>query len=395
MNVFKTYLKVTPSFLPSLLLYVLIFIVLLIMTVNSQSGLNGGAEDYLNFHTLASVIDKDGTEESRGLMKFIEDNPNITVVETDEDKIQDSLYYRKIEYALCINSGFGENLRSGNTEGILSAETVGESNSSMYMETQLSSYLDAVRLYMKGGFDSAKAGEMAGKRLAEGVETVSYQRENGWISENSGAYFFYNFMPYILLMMVLQALIPTFSGFMNEDLRSRTICSPISPVSYTMQMISGAFVVCMGILAAMYAAGAVISGGTIFNPTLPYSLLQLVVLMLFGLALAALLGVICSDSKKKAALIASMVSNVLGLGMSFLCGVFVSQSLLGEEILNVGRLLPAYWYVRANNMIYGADGAVFDSGEVMTCIGVQALFAAAVFAMALAASGLKKGKRAK
>ena len=90
-----------------------------------------------------------------------------------------------------------------------------------------------------------------------------------------------------------------------------------------------------------------------------------------------------------------MASNVLGLGMSFLCGVFVTQSLLGEEILNIGKLLPAYWYVRANNMIYGADGAVFDHGEIMACIGIQALFASAVFAAALAASGIKKGKSAK
>lgn len=395
MSVFKTYLKLIPSHISSLLLYSIIFIVLLLMTVNSKGGINGGAEDFLNFHTLTSVTDKDNTEESRALMKFIENHPNITVVETEEDKIQDSLYYRKIEYALCINEGFGEGLRSGNTDGILSAETVGNSNYSMYMETQLSSYLDAARLYIKGGFESTEACEMAGKRLGEGVETVSYQRENGWDGEKSGAYFFYNFMPYILLMMIMQALIPTFSSFMNEDMRSRTLCSSISSVSYTAQVITGAFVVCMGILAAMYAAGAAISGGKIFNSTLPYSALQLFVFMLFGLALAALLGVICSDSKKKAAMVASMVSNVLGLGMSFLCGVFVSQSLLGEEILNFGKLFPAYWYVRANNIIYGADGAVFDSGEVMACIGIQALFATAVFAVTLVVSKVKKGRRTK
>lgn len=393
MNIFKTYLKLIPSYLSSLLLYGGIFVLLLTMTINSKSGLNGGAEDYLNFHTLAAVIDKDDTEESRGLMKYIENNPNITVVETEEDQIQDSLYYRKIEYALFIDKGFGEGLRNGNSEGILSAETVENSNSAMFMEAEISAYLDAVRLYMKGGFSCAEASEMAEKRLAEGVETTSYQRENGWDSRKSGAYFFYNFMPYILLMMILQALIPTFSSFMNEDLRSRSLCSPTSPVSYTAQMILGSFVVGLGIMAVMYAAGTIISGGTIFDSAFAYSFLQLLVYMLFGLALAALLGIICSDSKKKAAMAASMVSNVLGLGMSFLCGIFVSQSLLGEEILNFGRLFPAYWYVRANNMIYGADGAVFDSGEVMMCIGIQALFATAVFAVALVASGIKKGKR--
>lgn len=393
MNIFKTYLKLITSYLPSLWLYGGIFVLLLTMTINSKSGLNGGAEDYLNFHTLAAVIDKDDTEESRGLMKFIENNPNITLVETEEDKIQDSLYYRKIEYALFIDKGFGEGLRSGNAENILSAEMVENSNSAMYMEARLSAYLDAVRLYMKGGFTCTEAGEMAAQGLAEGVETVSYQRENGWESENSGAYFFYNFMPYVLLAMILQALIPTFSSFMNEDLRSRSLCSPISPVSYTAQIIMGSFVIGLGIMAVMYAVGAAISGAAIFNSTFIYSFLQLLAYLLLCLALAALIGILCSESKKKAAMVASMVSNVLGLGMSFLCGVFVSQSLLGEDILNIGKLLPAYWYVKANNMIYGADGEVFNSGEVMMCIVIQALFAAAVFAVALTASGIKKGKR--
>lgn len=393
MNIFKTYLKLITSYLPSLWLYGGIFVLLLTMTINSKSGLNGGAEDYLNFHTLAAVIDKDDTEESRGLMKFIENNPNITLVETEEDKIQDSLYYRKIEYALFIDKGFGEGLRSGNAENILSAEMVENSNSAMYMEARLSAYLDAVRLYMKGGFTCAEAGEMAAQGLAEGVETINYQRENGWESENSGAYFFYNFMPYVLLAMILQALIPTFSSFMNEDLRSRSLCSPISPVSYTAQIIMGSFVIGLGIMAVMYAVGAAISGAAIFNSTFIYSFLQLLAYLLLCLALAALIGILCSESKKKAAMVASMVSNVLGLGMSFLCGVFVSQSLLGENILNIGKLLPAYWYVKANNMIYGADGEVFNSGEVMMCIVIQALFAAAVFAVALTASGIKKGKR--
>ena len=79
--------------------------------------------------------------------------------------------------------------------------------------------------------------------------------------------------------------------------------------------------------------------------------------------------------------------------MSFLCGVFVKQSLLGEEILNVGKFLPAYWYVRANNMIFGGDGAVFDQKEVWVSIGIEALFAAAMLAAALLAAQIIKGKR--
>lgn len=391
MNVFKAYLKLIPAYLSSLIIYIVIFIVLLNMTINARSGLNGGG-DYLDFNTLAAVIDKDGSEESRAMVKFIEDNPNISVIEVDEDKIQDSLYNRKIEYALTINEGFGEKIAKGQTENILSAEKIEDTSSAMYMETQISSFLDSATMYIKGGFNASEAFKAAAEKSGDGVEIIRYQRENGWNSENSSAYFFFNFLPYILLMMIMPMLTPTFASFMNSDMRSRTLCSPINPVSYTTQIVLGAFLVCMSVLVILLGAGTVISGGGIFNETFVYSLLQMIIFTLFSLSVSVLVGILCSESKKTASLASSIVSNVLGLGMSFLCGVFVSQSLLGEEILNIGKLFPAYWYVRANNMLYGADGAVFDKSEVMMCIGIEALFAAAIFAVALLVSGIKKGK---
>ena len=45
-------------------------------------------------------------------------------------------------------------------------------------------------------------------------------------------------------------------------------------------------------------------------------------------------------------------------------------------------------------MIMGGDGEVFDQKEVIVCILVQLLFAAAVFSAAMLAAVLKKGKRA-
>ena len=76
------------------------------------------------------------------------------------------------------------------------------------------------------------------------------------------------------------------------------------------------------------------------------------------------------------------ISNILGLGMSFLCGVFVPQELLTGGVLAVGRLFPAYWYTKANNMLFGMIGGVFSTKEYLICIGIEALFAVAFFAVA-------------
>lgn len=395
MNVFKTYIKLIPSFLPSILIYGILFTALMLMTVGSQDGISSGATNFGDFSALTAVNDLDNTPESRALTDYLENHPNIEIVEVKPEKIQDSLYYRKIEYALTINKGYAEKLRSGNTENIFSSQVLNNSTSQMYMETQLNSFVSCAILYITGGYDSEAASVEAAKQLNKGVTVTSYQRENGWHEENRTIFYFFNYMPYILLMMILQIIVPTITAFFSDDLRSRALCSPVKPVFYTAQIIAGAFTICLIIVAALTAVGAAISEGRIFEYIFGYSYLQLLIFAVFSLALSALIGVICSGSKKVVNYATSMVSNVLGLGMAFLCGVFVPQSLMGEEILNFGKFFPAYWYVRANNMIMWADNAVFNNNDVIMCILIQALFAGAVLAATLVISGILKGKRSK
>lgn len=393
MNVFKAYIKLIPSFCPSILLYGMLFAFLLLMTVNSSDEMSINASDFGDFSVSAAIFDEDNSPESKALVKFIEESPNVTVMEVKPENLQDNLFYRRINYALTVNKGYGEGLRSGNTKGIMSSEVISNSTSAAFFDSMLSSYVSCVSLYLKGGYDVDSAVTEAARQLEKGINTKNYQRDNGWNEENRSVYYFFNYMPYILLMMVLQILIPTFVAFMNDDLRSRTLCSPINPVSYTIQVVAGSFMICIGVIVLLCGVGTIITGGKIIDYLLGYSSLQLFVFMLISLAIAVLIGVIFSSSKKSTGYVSSMFSNVLGLGMAFLCGVFVPQSLLGEEILNTGKFLPAYWFVKANNLIMGADNAIYNESEILACIGVQALFAAAIFAVALLVSGLKKGKR--
>jgi ABC-2 type transport system permease protein len=76
--------------------------------------------------------------------------------------------------------------------------------------------------------------------------------------------------------------------------------------------------------------------------------------------------------------------NVIANGMSFICGVFVPQSILSRHVLDFGRFLPAYWYVKANDAISGlyrptASSVRLIYGDVL----IQLAFAAAIFAVTL------------
>ena len=70
--------------------------------------------------------------------------------------------------------------------------------------------------------------------------------------------------------------------------------------------------------------------------------------------------------------------------------MFVPQEMLSGSVLAFARFLPAYWYVRANDMICGLGADAFSLSTVMMCIGIQVLFAAAIFAVSLIVKRQKK-----
>ena len=65
-----------------------------------------------------------------------------------------------------------------------------------------------------------------------------------------------------------------------------------------------------------------------------------------------------------------MISQIVGLGMSFLCGVFIPQTMLGSGVLAIGKLFPVYWYVRATDLLSGAQTGTMT--DVWICFGVLA-----------------------
>ncbi len=77
--------------------------------------------------------------------------------------------------------------------------------------------------------------------------------------------------------------------------------------------------------------------------------------------------------------IISGIVNVLSLGMSFTCGVFVSMDVLGKGIRTFAQFLPFYWY-ESVNQILAMNGSFTAQQQWGICkgMGIQALFAIAI-----------------
>jgi ABC-2 type transport system permease protein len=70
--------------------------------------------------------------------------------------------------------------------------------------------------------------------------------------------------------------------------------------------------------------------------------------LIFTLSMLSISFLISNLIKSRPAM--SAAANVVALGSSFISGVFIPQSMLGEKVLNIASFTPTYWYVKANNI---------------------------------------------
>lgn len=380
MQVFKVFFKVLKKKSFTALMFIVIFMSISVSMAKSESP----DTKFEDMTLTLAVFDEDGTEESRALTEYLGSKHNIKTMEYDKDKLTDMLFYQVIDYAFTIDEGYAEKLANGEKEGLFTNMYLGRTYADVYMEGKLSEYTSTVQAYMLSGCTAQEALSKADDVLSQEtqVSKIRFGGENEDYPENFSDYF--RFMPYILISVMLSALSPVLMAMNRKEIRFHTNCSCISTFSYTMQMFiaSGAFVIVIWaifMIAGMFMYHGIYSGK---------AWLAVLNSLIFSLA-AATIAVLVSTLTESENMV-SLIVQVLGLGMSFISGVFVLQSLLSENVLAAARFFPAYWYIRVNDMLTGRQ--VYDGGEVAVCLAIEGGFAVVFGILAMLITKLKREK---
>ncbi|MDD6057081.1 MAG: ABC transporter permease [Clostridiales bacterium] len=373
MQVFKAFFIVAKKHLAAAFIY---FIIYSIMTI-VLSGV--GSDTYADYFQTSSlnicITDEDHSKASAALIAYLRSLHNIEEVPKNDEIIFDRMYARFLDYALIIPEGFEENLLSGSTDGLLSSQNIPDGTAGFYVSQQISQYLTSLRLYLAGGVPLAEAVEKTDATLASvpEVKMLSFEASK---DSTKGVFYFFQYMPYIYIAILFTGLAPILVTLNSSRIRARTACSALSTSSHNRQLALGCILYSSGIWLLFSLLGVVLYQEAIFETYALLSLLNSFVSLLFTTAATLLVSLFSPNND-----VLNMLSNIIGLSMSFLCGVFVPQSMLAPSVLAVGRFLPAYWYIRANNMLAGFGKEVFDREFYLLCIGIQLLFAAVMFSI--------------
>ncbi len=372
MPVFKTFMKVMRKRIKTSMIYITIFVAIcFVMTLSSD------ADDSFSDYTLSvSINDLDNTEASKAIADYIADNHEIVSVENNKDAILDSLYYLEADIVLTINEGYSQRIANGQTDNLFSDYRVPGSYTAELFDSQINRYISIISSYIAAGYSLDEAVEKTSQTVSCKVDVESKNFSEK--SSNADFSMFFQYLAYILIIALISAICPVLLAMTSKEIKNRTNCSCISVSKQMLQLALGTVVVSLGIFALLIIVAAFIYGGDLFSSTGLLAILNAFVFLVFVIMLTLLIAVAAPSARA-----VDMIANVFSLGMSFLCGVFVPQYLLSDSVLKVGRFFPAYWYIRANNMLAGAEGAIYSAGEYAKCLFVQLGISVVVFIAAL------------
>lgn len=375
MTVFKGFLTITKRNLGMMFLYIAIFlsISIFIQKTSGDSTPSGFTAKRLNI----AVIDRDESLLSKGLKNHLSQFHNVNDIPDDAATLQDKLFYRDIYYAVIIPENFEQNCLK-NAEKLPVIKVPG-STSGYYVDQQINTFLNNIRTLTAGGFSIFEALEHTEESVSStpNVTLIDQTGHNGNMPKHA---YMFQYMPYIILSILCYVLSYIMLSFGNKDVKNRILCSCTSTRSMNLQLILGHVIIGLGIFLVCVSMPAILyPQDFLTDPNLPYYLINSFLMMLVALSIAFLI----SSFPLREETINGIV-NVISLGMSFICGVFVSMDILGKGVKTLARFLPVYWYEVGNNLLARNHSlSTSQITELWQCYGIQLLFAFSFLAVAM------------
>lgn len=377
MTVFKAYFAIIKRNILMILMYIGIFagIAIAIQASLSTTGIQSG---FNSLKVKVAVIDRDGGILADTLKQIIKREQKLVEIRDDPLVIQEELFYGNLEYIVIVPEGAEARLLSG--EKTISGISVPNSTSSFYVESQVNSVLNQVRVCVAGGMSMDEACARASE-----ISGISGQTELVDLNGNAGIRpdynYYWGYMPYAFLGATVMTMSIVVMEFKKKDIRRRM---QSSAVPFFMQNLAavvsfaavgaGIWATCVILQVFMYRGGIFTSTNAIFY------LLNSIVFMIVSLSLGYLAGFL---AKGPASL--NGINNVISLGLCFLGGIFVPMEMLGKDVEKVAQFLPTYWYSKINGLLGDYERLGPDmTHTIWLGLLIQLLFASACFGIALA-----------
>ncbi|RAU96368.1 ABC transporter permease [Paenibacillus sp. YN15] len=378
MPVFNLCLKIIKKNLPSISIYVIIFLV--ISTLITVSNVNQQTQGFSQTKAKIAFLAEESTPLVEGFKEELSKTNQLVELPDEKEKLQDALFFRDVTYILRIPAGFtGSFLQGGGLQ--LQKTVVPGSMENIYVDLTVNQYWRLAALHSQNspGISQEETVLRVAKDMAANTEVnISNSGGKKDISQSFSVYYF-NFLAYTLTSVLILGVSAIMIVFNNRDLSRRNFCSPLPAGSINLQFFLANLVFTGAAWILMTGACFIFDPKDALTQNMIYLLLNSLV---FTLCLASASFLIGNLVKSRNAI--SAIANVASLGPAFISGVFVPQEFLASPVLRLASFTPTYWYVQANSKIGSLTDFSWSSlSPVFNNMLITAGFALAFFAISM------------
>ncbi|MBO6141020.1 MAG: ABC transporter permease [Ruminococcus sp.] len=380
MQVYKVFMKILRSKMGIAITYLAIFLFIGIYSANNSPNQGNFSENSAGI--VVNDLDKSGA--SKALIDYLGKTNKMSEGAPSDREMLDGIYYNPSRYYLTIKEGFEQRLADGETDGILAHAAQDGSYYESLVGSKIDLYLTTAKAYIA-------AGNSAEDALSKAAEALEKKTEVNIISEKAEGFAqmegYFKFIPYIFLSVFVFALCPVIMAMTKTDIKNRIFSSSISPKRFLLENALGALSFMAVVYLLVIILIPVFAFKTDITADMKIAWLNCLAFTVFCASLVLLISNLVSSEP-----LISLIGNIISLGMSFICGVFVPLQYLDGSVKTIAAFLPAYWYEILVSALAGTNGQVYSTSLAVKCILIQFLFAIALFAATLAVMKAREAK---
>lgn len=384
LHIFKTYFKVLKKNIPTTLTYVVIFLILttLLTTFNRETKVTNFDQDKYPI----IFIDNDNTALSKGLKSYLSGYAEFIDKYSTDSEIKDALFSLEAKYIIKVPKGFTNDFMKDGSMQI--EKTSGQDKEDcIYLDQAVKRYVSTAKLYNKS-LPDLTAKQIADKTANDLKEKADVKIENLTVSGSSMTIprVFFSFLCYGLINIIFLGVSSIMLAYNRKEISDRDAVSTVKPLSFSLQLFAGHLVFTLGVFIC-----AVLLTLLFLKPNLALPQYWLFFLNLFCICFSLLSLSFFIGSFVRNRNVQNAITNVLSLGLSFFCGIFVPLDIMNSNVVAAARFTPTYWYVKGTSDISKLSNYSSASlAPIFNAMLIELAFAAAFFALSLAVSKYKQ-----
>jgi ABC-2 type transport system permease protein len=318
-----------------------------------------------------AVFNRDNSILSEGLVDYLEKSTDLIELKDDDNARKEALYFSAADSVVIIPADFGRDFMN-QAEPLIDIQE-GAGASAIQGTLLVENYLRLAEIRRVDGVNEQQIVDGIKEDVKQTVTTEIHSKVN--VASASKAAFFFNFAAYVILSLNILIIGTIMLTFSSTYVRRRNQVGALPTNKLMSQLFLGNAVFSLLIWLSVVLLAVILIPDIMSTQYGLFYSLNSMVFSLVVLAISVMLGVLL---KNKNAL--GGINNVISLGMSFLCGVFVPQEFMGETVVSASKILPAYWFVQSNDVIVQLNN--FDWNSLKPVIQnwlVLLIFAVSIF----------------